>query len=358
MRREKEIEPMNRTFHSRICHTIVLAGILGLLAGSAIAQPGSDLSHGVLIVHHPWGSCSYTPESPPICTYNLEACDAQNNDNLPLGTTAWCWLVIAAFSEESQWCGVEFGVEYEDTYPTITGFGFCVPSNGLEIPGAGWPAPGTGTSVATTDVPWSGDFAPVYWFQGYSYYGPGLFQLTDHLGTPDQTTFANCASEEFPAQCLGAIGFGMPGVDCCPSEPTPWACCLLDGSCILTADGDGCLAQGGTWFPDLLCDAVECPTVPTPWACCLSDGGCTLVATESDCDAQGGAWFPGMLCDEISCSVPRACCVAGTCYFVTPAECIALGSWPLPESVDCEPDPCGSVPATPTTWGAVKAAYR
>ncbi len=127
--------------------------------------------------------------------------------------------------------------------------------------------------------------------------------------------FANCIGEEFPADCFGAIGFGMPGVDCCPTELTPWACCLPDGSCILTADDD-------------------------------------------DCSAQGGAWFPSMLCDAANCSAPRACCVEGTCHFVTPAECVALGGWPLPESVDCEPDPCGSVPAAPTTWGALKAAYR
>jgi hypothetical protein len=358
-RREKEVEPMNRTFCSRIYLAVVLGGILGLLTGSALAQSETDLTHGVLIVHAPPDACLSQSDWPSICTFSeLQDCASQNNDNIPIDLGERCWFVIAAFMQPSQWCGVAFGVQYEETAPSITASGFCVPSSGLEIPGTGWPAPGTGTSIATTDVPWSGNFQPVYWFFGYSYYGPGVFQLTARPGMPGQIAFANCAGEEFPADCYGAIGFGMPGVDCCPTELTPWACCLPDGSCILTADANDCLAQGGTWFPDQLCDAVECPTAPTPWACCLPDGSCTLMAAESDCNAQGGAWFPDMLCDAVNCSAPRACCVGETCYVLNPAECVALGGWPLPESVDCEPDPCGPVPAAPTTWGAVKAAYK
>ncbi len=152
------------SFHIRDARVAVaFAGILALLTGSAFAQPEIDLTHGVLIVHAPLNGCYSMDEVPPICTYaDLQNCASQNNDNLALSSVSHCWFVIAAFVQASQWCAVEFGVEYTEMAPSITGYGFCVPSNGLEIPGTGWPAPGTGTSVVTTDVPWTGNFQPVY----------------------------------------------------------------------------------------------------------------------------------------------------------------------------------------------------
>jgi hypothetical protein len=308
---------MNRAFSRHVHLAILFAGTLALLAGPAFAQPEIDLTHGVLIVHAPITACYSLGDWPPICTYSeLQDCASQNNDNLALSSANRCWFVIAAFMQESQWCAVEFGIEYEETAPSITGYGFCVPSNGLEIPGIGWPAPDTGTSIATTDVPWTGNFLPVYWFTGYSYYGPGVFQLTDHPGTPSVVAFANCVSQEFPAECFGALGFGEPGSDCCPPTPIPSACCLSDGTCILTDDADECIAQGGNWFPGLFCDQVECPAL-------------------------------------------AVCCVDHVCYFVDAQECAALGGVLHPEYTGCVGEPCEALtPAAPTSWGAIKATFK
>jgi hypothetical protein len=314
----KEVEPMNRTAasHIHVIHAaVVVAGILGLFAGSALAQPRDDLSNGMLIVHAPLNGC-YTMDG--ICAYaNLQDCASLNN-YIPLSNVSRCWFVIAVFLFESQWCGVEFGIQYEETAPSITDYGFCVPSNGMEVASIDWPAPHTGTAVMTIDVPWTGNYLPVYWFTGYSYYGPGDFQLIDHPGTPAFTTFVNCAQEEFPAACLGALGFGMPGYNCCNPPPPPifWACCLYDGSCIVTGNADECLAAGGVWHEGEHCEEVECP-------------------------------------------VPVVCCADHVCYFVHEEECVALGGVLHPEFVDCAGEPCEALtPATPTSWGAIKTTYK
>jgi hypothetical protein len=297
---------------------LLALAIMGLVTGAAYAQ---DLTGGVFIAHHPAG-LTFTTDTPAggwcaQCT--LTSCDAQNNDNLALDGTNLVWYVVAAFLTNQTWCGVEFGLQYPMDDITVAQKGFCVPSAALEIQGTGWPESGTGTSVVTTDIPWSGNFKPVYWFSAYSYTGvPALLQIGDNLGTPGPTAFANCSQQEFPADAYGAIGFGMPGIDACPELPPPdqWACCLYDGTCILTETADLCMAAGGEWFQGLLCEAVVCPA-------------------------------------------PVVCCVDHVCYFVHEDECTALGGVLHPEFVDCVNEPCQQLtPADPTNWGTIKAIYR
>lgn len=295
---------------------LLALAVMGLVTGAAYAQ---DLTGGVFIAHHTQG-LAFTIDTPVggwcgQCA--LTSCDAQNNDNLGLGTTNWVWFVVAAFLQDSQWCGVEFGLQYNPNV-VLTQKGVCAPGAFLEIPGDTWPLSGQGVSVVTTDIPWSGNFKPVYWFAGYAYYGPGVVQLGDNLGTPGPTAFANCQQVEFPADCYGGMGYGTLGVDCCPEVVVPdeWACCLYDGTCILTQTADECMAAGGEWFVGLLCPAVTCPT-------------------------------------------PAVCCVEHICYFVHPDECQALGGVLHPEFVDCVDNPCDELtPADPTNWGTIKAIYR
>jgi hypothetical protein len=289
---------------------------MGLVTGAAYAQ---DLTGGVFIAHHPAG-LQFTIDTPTggwcgQCA--LVGCADQNNDDLALGTTNWVWFVVAAFLQDSQWCGIEFGLQYNANV-VLTQKGYCVPSSALEIPGDTWPASGQGVSVVTTDVPWSGNFKPVYWFAGYAYYGPGLVQLGDNLGTPGPTAFANCSQEEFPADCYGGMGYGMLGVDCCPELPQP-----------------------------------------DPWACCLYDGSCILTLTEAECTAAGGEWYENLLCAAVVCPVPVVCCVDHVCYFVHEDECTALGGVLHPEFVDCVNEPCQELtPTEPSNWGTIKAIYR
>jgi hypothetical protein len=296
---------------------------MGLVTGAAFAQPATDLGGGVFIAHHPPGLIysSDAPEGGWCAAGAITGCDVQNNDYLPLtiGTpeTSPVWYVVAAFLQESQWCGVEFGITYDGV--SILGGGLCVPANGLEIQGPGWPASGTGTSVVTTDVPWVGNFMPVYHFWGYSYYAPGgTFVLGDNMGTPGPVAFANCAQVEFPAVCYGAFGFGdFAGVDCCPELPPPpsWACCLYDGSCIFV--------------------------------------------TEADCLVENGVWYEGQLCEQIVCPAPVPCCFYHDCVMLHADECVAQGGEVFPGAPDCTDNPCDDLtPTEPSSWGTIKAIYR
>lgn len=299
---------------------LLALAVMGLVTGAAYAQ---DLTGGVFIAHSVPG-LAYSTDAPAggWCGQlpTLAGCAAQNNDNIQSVDAPMVWFVVAAFLQDSQWCGVEFGLQYPsgtNTGYSISANGYCVPSSALEIPGDTWPASGQGTSVVTTDIPWSGNFKPVYWFAGYAY-SACTVQLGDNPGTPGPTAFANCSQVEFPAAQYGAIGFGMPGVDACPIPPQPdqWACCLYDGTCVLLETADLCMAAGGEWFQGLLCEAVTCP-------------------------------------------VPGVCCVDHLCYFVHEDECVALGGVLHPEFVDCTNEPCQALtPAEPSNWGTIKAIYR
>ena len=270
----------------------------------ALPQP-EDLEHGVLICHAPAG-LHYTQDAPPAgwCPEGgIAGCEAQRNDALTDFSTVW--FVLAAWEEAKEWCGVEFGLEYDPGAFDFVEWGTCVPNEGLEIASAGWPAPGTGVSVAVMDESWQGNFVPVYWFGGYAGEG-GTILLIDHPGTAGTIAFSNCQSQEFAAGCFGGIGFGadQSGVDCCPDSVTAdaWACCLLDGSCVLTETQHACWLQGGVWFEGETCETADCSQ---PDVCCLDDA-CVMVA-QGQCDALGGEWHPEFEdCDPDPCNETTA----------------------------------------------------
>jgi hypothetical protein len=297
---------------------LCLLFFLTFLTSGALAQPSTDLTGGVLIIHSPpWIWCNDPPRG-GVCEFGeISDCASQLNDQKPLGGDLQVWWVLAAFAGESEWCGVEFGIVY--TGVSVSGHSMCVPSNGLEIQAPGWPESGTGTSIVTTDVPWVGTFAPVYYFWGYSYYAPGgTFSLCDSPATPGSAAFSNCDQEEFPAECYGTLGFGeFMGVDCCPEAPQP-----------------------------------------EPWACCLYVGICAMEFEEA-CAELGGVWHEGLTCDEITCPVPMVCCIDHDCVILHADECLAQGGEPHPVWVDCYGNPCDDLtPVGPSTWGAIKAIYR
>ena len=146
----------------------VLLAWMGLQMATASSDPG-NLEGGVFLAHHPPGVqysqgvdwCQAYFES-----FAIDSCSEQHNRIDLDGNEGQSsiWYVLAAWNEEKEWCGAEFGFgEYDpDAYAFIE-WGPCSPGENLEIPTENWPGPNEGTAVTTTDTAWSGNFVPVYW---------------------------------------------------------------------------------------------------------------------------------------------------------------------------------------------------
>ncbi len=123
-------------------------------------------------------------------------------------------------------------------------------------------------------------------------------------------TLVNCTVSAAPACPFGA--------NFCPiCDPTPGACCLPDGTCIVTTQAD-CKAQGGPGAYQG--DGTTCAP---PQKCCLPDGSC--IDTDPTCCALvGGTPFPGL------CAPPQKCCLAdGSCIDTDPDCCTLAGGTPF-----------------------------
>jgi hypothetical protein len=307
---------------------LLALAFMGLVAGAAQA----DLSDGVFVAHHPAGLVYTDAPAGGWCGLCDLACIADaNNDYLPVVTDPnqkIVWYIVAAFPEATEWCGVEFGIQYNAYTPSIADKGICVPVDGLEIAGTGWPASGTGVSVVTSSMGWTGKMAPVYWFAGFSYYN-GVMYLTDNPSTPATTGFADCDQNEFPAAAFGSLGFGVPSG---PDPLFPSACCLPGGGCVMTMTEDACMAQGGMWHECLDCVEADCPQ---PVGACCINFQCSMLE-EAACLAAGGVWYADEDCASFECPVPPvgACCINFQCSMLEEAACLnAGGVWY--ENEDC-----------------------
>jgi hypothetical protein len=243
-------------------------------------------------------------------------------------------VALASFVVQSELKGITFGIDYPDNL-VIVGFGSC---GDFEIPQPSWPDPGTGTAVTWADAVVA-PTVPVYWFAAYDDdTEPGLISLIPH---PTQGAFfgdASVPSQLDPIVCLGAFGFGEPGVLCCAE--IAGACCFEDGSCEYMPPDD-CAAGGGTYQGDLtLCTPNPCPQ--PPGACCFPDGTCSVMSI-AGCQASGGAaQEPGSSCDPNPCPPPvGACCFeTGDCQRVTEEDCAQLGGEYQGDLTSCDPNPC------------------
>jgi hypothetical protein len=210
---------------------LVTALFLGLSLSGAAADPG-NLWGGVFITHYV-PEITYSPyPSNPICQeYQQYAITSPQQQNNRIDTGAvWygaCWFVLAAWTEEKEWCGSEFGFGDFDPGLFLFGeFGPCFPpSGGLELHTPGWPGPNEGTAFVVTGEPWQGNLVPIYYFMGNpygQYYGPGLIPL----GVNPEHGLAGSANCQAPPQvwdalCLGAMGIDMDGISCFLVPPTP-----------------------------------------------------------------------------------------------------------------------------------------
>ncbi|MEM7228397.1 MAG: SdrD B-like domain-containing protein [Planctomycetota bacterium] len=202
------------------------------------------------------------------------------------------------------------------------------------------------------------------------------------VNCPERCCFIDGTCADLPApDCLAASGVpGGPATQCagfvCPLFNG--ACCLMDGSCVVTVDASACVMQGGVFqgigttcapnpcpeaccFPDGMCQLLTitacgaaggtsqgagtncAPNLcPMPGACCLPDGMCVIAADAAACTGLGGLFEgPGTVCAPNPCPAPGACCLPdGTCIVVLEIACNAAGGDFQGDGTACAPNPC------------------
>jgi len=252
---------------------LVVLCVSGIVTGSALADP-EDLGGGVFIAHFPTEmEFSSEPPTGGWCqdywdNYRIEDCEDQVNRIDTYDQVIW--FVLAAWDEEKEWCGTEFGFgDYDPAAFVVTDYGPCWPEDGLEIPTASWPGPEQGTAIVVTGGPWEGNLVPVYWFAGYAY-EEGFIPLAVDPATGFAGT-ANCANppEVWAADSLGAMGLFADGIYVCPvgapggegglgSTGLEAAVCCLEEHCRIMAE-DECERAQGIFHPESpSCDPDPC----------------------------------------------------------------------------------------------------
>jgi hypothetical protein len=133
--------------------------------------------------------------------------------------------------------------------------------------------------------------------------------------------------------CSEELCFEVP--DCDGTVPTG-ACCLPDGTCVVTTAAD-CQAQLGLYLgDDVPCD--ECGSLEPVGACCLADGSCVQVSAFECGNLMGIYIGDGVPCDECEGVTPRgACCLAdGTCVQTSEPGCQSMGGFYLGDDTPCD----------------------
>jgi hypothetical protein len=123
---------------------------VGLLMIGTAHGDSSNLEGGVLIAHHPAG-LQYSAGTDWCQRYveefAIDSCSEQHNRIDLDGNEGQSpvWFVLAAWTENKQWCGTEFGLgQYDPDVYAFTEWGPCSPGENLEIPTENWP----GTEIA------------------------------------------------------------------------------------------------------------------------------------------------------------------------------------------------------------------
>lgn len=352
---------------------LLALALLGFASG-AMADP-ADLAGGCFIAHYV-EALGYSSDAPTAgwcgeyaATHAITDHTQQINRIDVAEYVAASWFVIAAWMEDKEWCGTEYGFGTYDPALFVFGeFNGCYPpGGGLEIPTAGWPGPNEGIAFVVTGDPWVGNYLAVMHFGGYAYgYGAeGVIPLD--IDPPTAFAgFSNCAAPPLPFDAveLGGLGINMDGIYAQPMEIiTRGACCLADYVCEFITYDD-CMAAGGEYLGDNIpCEPVN-PCLPEG-ACCLPDplGECQVLLEEA-CGLVGGEWLgPETTCEPVNpCTGEWVCCVdIHECFIVmTQLECEqGLGGIFHPEWNTCNPNPCEEfTPVNDASWGTIKGMYR
>lgn len=189
------------------------AGGRFLGTGISCASGGCGSNAGGALLVHATPGLSYSPTAEYCGTSVLSQCGSGRYS--VTGGDTYVFHVIAARPSNAvpKISGVTFGIAYDSTSFELVDRGVCAD---FELAEPNWPAPGSGTAVSWTQ-PRSGQFTEVYWFAGFNRH-PGT--PTEFAIVPHPTEGAFFADEHVPArldpvQCLGSLGFDMPGDWCC-----------------------------------------------------------------------------------------------------------------------------------------------
>jgi len=332
-----------------------------LLSGTAALGDSNNVMGGALIAHYP-SQITYSTDPPACgnwcCAYEPYAISsiAEENVRIDASDDPVIWYVLAAWQEDKIFCAAEFGLgNYTAANFAVIEYSPCFPSEagGLELPTAGWPGPNEGTAFTRSgEVPWSGNWLPIYYFAGYAYGGVEMIPI-DVDPVTDFAGFSNCDQNpqlgEVVAERRGAMGINMEGIKVGPSEDPEMVCCVtpLTGppECHIATE-QACLDMGGTWRPDLGSSCVGNPCDPVR-ACCWTNSLLQRVCselTETDCMALTSFGVPTWLENIESCTPnpcnEAACCVGEACTIETELDCDALGGEFIPGVMSCDPNPC------------------
>ena len=218
----------------QLCWNTLVVILLGIAGTSALAGPNAG---GALWLHTDDAlefsdGTDYKGMSGRNCVDDFNNCPPQVLDCVQsanptsgraLQETA-VWWVLAAFDSSScpRLSGITFGVGWENENDiSIVASG---KAGDFEIPTDGWPGYLlTGTAV-TWQSPRLTHLAEVYWFAGYAYYGPAVFEIRHHptqgSDFADDTIPANL--DPIPPEKRGTLGLGgATGVNPDPDGPTP-----------------------------------------------------------------------------------------------------------------------------------------
>ena len=355
-----------------------------LRSGARHARPSRNVG-GAMVLHVDNTVC-YSAGSNYCSTDPLPATcfDLVTNVTRNPGAEAMVWMV-AAFPDNSS-PGVnafEVGIAGDVPADYYTDFAPCGPGV-LEIPDATWPAPGTGTACAF-GVPVYSRLFKMYWFAVTAPGTGSSISTTNYPGDDHHAAWADDSSPPMIDYCynFGRVVWGSAGQNECPGSLQPGACCYPDGRCEFVEPtqcggvflGIGvpcdpnpcpqpgaccigtecvmvlesvCAGQGGTWIGGD-CTPVTCATLG---ACCIGE----VCSQTHQADCQGTYLGDGIPCDPNPCIIPiGACCIGQDCTVTTQANC---GGTYLGDGIPCDPNPCAGTPVKRTTWGQVKSLFR
>lgn len=76
------------------------------------------------------------------------------------------------------------------------------------------------------------------------------------------------------------------------------------------------------------------------------------------CLGAMGVGTPGWYCGPFYPQLAACCFASGECLFLSEPDCQQMGGDWLGPGTSCNPNPCGLTPASPGSWGRIKALYR